>query len=131
MAEIATAEDRKFAFLKDIDGNEAPVFIGSIVSAINSGVVPGFAALNQTEAETLNLILIDAEHHHRNEMLFSGNAEANYHNGNTARLMEIERRIRNLRKRFGLPAHYDTVDCCPYMKHENHSASVGGRGIGI
>lgn len=127
MAEIATAEDRKFVFLKDIDGNDSPIFTGSIVSAINSGAVPGFAALNKIETETLNLLLIDAEHHHRNEMLFGKNAEQNYRNGNTATLSDVERFTQNIRKRLGLPMHYDSVDCCPYMRPRHFQSE----GIGI
>lgn len=116
MAGNATAESREFVFLKDIDGMDAPITVGSIVSAINSGAVPGFAALNSIERDTLNVILADAEHHHRYEMLHSADAQSNWDSGITRNLAEAERRIRNIRKRLGLPLHYEDNSHCPYLK---------------
>lgn len=111
MTDIVTVDDKRFVFLKDIDGNDAPIFIGNVVRAINGGLVPGFAALNEPETETADTILKDAEHHHRYLMMHDKDAHLNFrHEG------KIEALMRNLRSRLSLPSHMEVEHCCQYLK---------------
>lgn len=114
--ETATIEDRRFVFVKDVDGRETPVFIGSIVRAIRSGAVPGFDILNEIERDTVNEILVDAEHHHR----------ARLTPDEWERHIVIEKRIRSVRIRLGLSLHYETPEHCPYL-----SPQIVGEGVGL
>lgn len=121
MTDNATVDDKRFIFLKDIDGNDAPIYIGSIVRAINSGAVPGFAALNEQEQHFAEEILRDAEHHHRFRMLHDKNAAENFRSEG-----RIERMMVALRKRLNMPIHRENVECCRYLREKMVSAERFG-----
>lgn len=120
MTDIVTVDDKRFVFLKDIDGNDAPIYIGNVVKAINSGLVPGFSALNEPEVETADTILKDAEHHHRYLMMHDKNAHINFRFEG-----QVERLIRNLRNRLHLPSHAEMPGCCQYLQVPLTAERVG------
>lgn len=115
--ENATPEDRRWTWLKDIDDRDVPVFIGSIVTAINAGDVPGFSSFDEIERETIDRIIRDAEHHHRYQLLHAPGASTNGWRSESAIINEIAA----VRKRLGLPVHYESVECCKivYERYRN------------
>jgi hypothetical protein len=120
MTDTVTVDDKRFVFLKDIDGNDAPIYLGSIITAINSGVVPGFAALNESEMDTIDTILKDAEHHHRFRMMHDKDSHINFRWEG-----KVESLMRNLRRRLNLPTHQEIAHCCRYLTVQTSVERIG------
>lgn len=95
----------------DIDGNEVYVARDAVQRAIADGSVPGFSALTPEEADSLHLVLVEAEHYQR-ALLRQAVIDGDHDPADVLAMSRAEAGRRAYRHRLNLPKHEYSVECC-------------------
>lgn len=104
-------KERKGIHVVDIDGTEVYVAVEAVQREVALGKVPGYAALTPEEADSLHLVLVEAEHYQRS-LLRQALVDGDHDPDEVLRTSRAEAARANYRKRLGLPRHDYSMECC-------------------
>lgn len=104
-------KERKGLHVVDIDGTEVYVAVEAVQREIALGKVPGYAALTPEEADSLHLVLVEAEHYQQ-ALLRQATLEGDHDPDAVLAVARANGAQAAYRKRLGLPKHTWTEECC-------------------
>lgn len=104
-------KERKGIQVQDIDGSEVYVAVEAVQRVVAAGEVPGYAALTPEEADSLHLVLVEAEHYQQ-ALLREALVEGDHDPDEVLRVSRANAAQAHYRQRLGLPKHNWTEDCC-------------------